>query len=400
MTTPLQSETAPQTLISAHHVSKGFKSYHRHATSLKERLIRRGGEPVEQFWALKDVDLVVRRGETVGLVGPNGSGKSTLLKVLAGILRPTSGEVEVLGRVASLLELGAGFDGELTGRENVFLNASLMGLSRAETEQIMPDVIEFSELGEFIDGPVKHYSSGMYVRLGFAVAVHVDPDVLIIDEVLAVGDEKFQIKCLDKIEEFQNEGRTILFVSHSSDLVERMCSRVVVLSAGQVRFDGEPAEGSDHLRQLMGVDRTERSRKAVGYTVRDVTFSSLGSDEPRWHFTRGDVCEALLTVEVEGDFAPHLVSPRLMLVTHDEQDPDVVFWPLEPPRRVEEAGPWSARFYIPALPDVPGGYGVVAVIVDARTGKDLAKARAGDMLVIHRKPGEDPIKPPVSVTYR
>ena len=197
-----------ETVIRARGVGKSFRGTGR-ATSMKERILRMGHGVVEPFQALRDVDLDIRSGESVGLIGPNGSGKSTLLKILTGILRPTTGTVEVNGRVSSLLELGAGFNGELSGRDNIFLNASLLGLSHKETEGLFDSIVEFSELEEFIDNPVKHYSSGMYVRLGFAVAVHVDPDILLVDEVLAVGDEAFARKCLDKIAEFRREGRTI-----------------------------------------------------------------------------------------------------------------------------------------------------------------------------------------------
>ncbi|MCW2493589.1 MAG: transporter related protein, partial [Frankiales bacterium] len=194
--------------ITAHEVSKRFASHTERATSIKERLVRRKAASVD-FYALRDVSLEIAHGQSVGLIGANGSGKSTLLKVLAGILRPTEGTVEARGRIASLLELGAGFNGELSGRENIYLNASLLGLTRRETDKLYDSIVEFAELAEFIDNPVKHYSSGMYVRLGFSVAVHVDPDILLVDEVLAVGDEHFQRKCLNKIAEFQQAGKTI-----------------------------------------------------------------------------------------------------------------------------------------------------------------------------------------------
>jgi ABC-2 type transport system ATP-binding protein len=203
--------------------------------------------------AVSGCSFEIAPASIVGLIGPNGSGKSTLLKVLAGILRPTSGEVAAYGRIASLLELGAGFNGELSGRDNVFLNASLLGLSHRETERLFDSIVAFSELEEFIDKPVKHYSSGMYVRLGFSVAVHVEPDILLVDEVLAVGDEAFARKCLDKIAEFQAEGRTILFVSHALDLVQQVCDRAVVLEHGRLVFDGDPEFATGRLRSILGV---------------------------------------------------------------------------------------------------------------------------------------------------
>jgi ABC-2 type transport system ATP-binding protein len=180
------------------------------------------------------VSFDVAEGETVGLLGHNGSGKSTLLKCVGGILRPTAGEIRTRGRVASLLELGAGFHPDLTGRENVFLNGSILGLSRRDIERRFDEIVAFAELEQFIDNQVKHYSSGMYVRLGFAVAINVDPDVLLVDEVLAVGDEAFQRKCLDRVRLFQREGRTIVFVTHASDLVRQICQRAAVLDHGKL----------------------------------------------------------------------------------------------------------------------------------------------------------------------
>ncbi len=235
-------------------VSKRFRLYREKMTSLKERVIHFGRVPYEDFYALRDIDIEVAEGETLGLLGHNGSGKSTLLKCIAGILLPTSGEIRVRGRVAAMLELGAGFHPELSGRDNIYLNASLMGMSKKEVDRRFDDIVDFSELGPFIENQVKFYSSGMYTRLGFAVAVNMDPDVLLVDEVLAVGDENFQRKCLDKVKSFQQEGRTIVFVSHSADLVRSVCDRAYVLDHGKVVGGGPTAEAISILRdyQLMG----------------------------------------------------------------------------------------------------------------------------------------------------
>ena len=260
---------AAPTIVAAG-VGKRFLLHHKRATSLKERLLLHRQSSSEEFWALRDVDLEIGAGQTVGLIGPNGSGKSTLLKVLSGILAPTTGTVTVRGRIASLLELGAGFNGELTGRENVYLNAAILGLTRRETERYFDDIVAFAELEPFIDNQVKHYSSGQYVRLGFAVAVHVSPDILLVDEVLAVGDESFQRKCLDKIGEFQQRGCTILFVTHALDLIPRICSRGVVLDHGRVLHDGDPVEAAERLRSLLGTGADQsggagrRRRPAAG----------------------------------------------------------------------------------------------------------------------------------------
>ncbi|MFU8945619.1 ABC transporter ATP-binding protein [Mycetocola zhadangensis] len=233
--------------------------------SVKERLLSAAKKQrgVSDFWALSDISLDVASGTTVGLVGHNGSGKSTLLKAIGGIIQPTSGSVARRGRMAALLELGAGFHPDLTGRENVYLNAAILGLSRQDTDRCFDSIVEFSGIESFIDTQVKFYSSGMYVRLAFSVAIHVDPDLLLVDEVLAVGDEPFQRKCMDKIAEFQNEGRTIVLVSHSAEQVGSLCDRVVVLNSGHVVHDGDPAEGIRVLRDGYE-DKRQSSAAAAG----------------------------------------------------------------------------------------------------------------------------------------
>jgi ABC-type polysaccharide/polyol phosphate transport system ATPase subunit len=225
--------------VQVHDLAKRFRRYRERPTSIKARLTRRGIR-AEEFWALRDVSFEVPEGTTFGLIGPNGSGKTTLLKIIAGILRPTDGRVVTRGRIAALLELGAGFHPELTGRENVYLNASILGLSRRETDAAFDEIVQFAELEDFIDNQVKFYSSGMFVRLGFAVAVHVDPGILLIDEVLAVGDEAFQRKCLDRVQQFQREGRTIVFVTHAVDLVRQICDQAVMLERGAIEAIGHP----------------------------------------------------------------------------------------------------------------------------------------------------------------
>ena len=214
----------------------------RKQKSLKEAIVnsRQGRLHTETFTALDHVSAAISSGESVGLVGPNGSGKSTLLKLIGGILAPNEGLVATRGRIAALLELGAGFHNDLSGRENVFLNAAVLVLSQAETKRYFEEIVEFSEIGEFIDTQVKFYSSGMYVRLAFAIAVHVDPDILLIDEVLAVGDEPFQAKCMERIRRFQREGRTIVFVSHAPAQVADLCDRAILLQHGRVIADDEP----------------------------------------------------------------------------------------------------------------------------------------------------------------
>lgn len=235
-------------IVQVEHVSKRFTI--RKDKSLKERVVNaaRGRVHAEHFEALHDISLTIDSGNTVGLIGPNGSGKSTLLKTIGGIIQPSSGRVVRRGRMAALLELGAGFHPDLTGRENVYLNASILGLTEKQTDQYFDAIVDFSGIEEFIDTQVKFYSSGMYVRLAFAVAVHVDPDLLLVDEVLAVGDEAFQTKCLDKIRSFQLEGRTIVLVTHTLSQITDLCTRGIVLSKGNVAFDGAPIDAVGMLR--------------------------------------------------------------------------------------------------------------------------------------------------------
>lgn len=242
--------------------------------SLKERVLKRGRgrSHAEQFWALRDVNLEIASGHTIGLIGPNGSGKSTLLQMITGIITSTTGYVERTGRVAALLNLGAGFHPDLTGRENVYLNASILGLTRKEIDQHFEAIVAFSEIEKFIDTPVKFYSSGMYVRLAFAVAVHVDPDILIIDEVLSVGDEAFQRKCRDRIKLFQDQGKTIVLVTHSLDQVEKWCDRAILLIKGDVVAEGNP---KDVVARFRETQRQPAGQQRAGKQRTDVSIAAV-----------------------------------------------------------------------------------------------------------------------------
>ncbi len=262
-------------------ISKRFRLYHEKHSSLKERFVHPRRMTYEDLWALRDVSFEIPEGQTMGIIGRNGSGKSTLLKCVTGILQVTSGKVLVRGKLAALLELGAGFQPELSGRDNVFLNASLLGLSTREVEKRFDDIVAFSELEQFIDNQVKYYSSGMYVRLGFSVAVNVEPDILVVDEVLAVGDEKFQRKCLDKIKSFQKEGRTIMFVTHAADLVRQICESAVVLQEGQVIGSGPPGEAIRLFREhlLEGGDEAGGGEPAEQILVDDASRMRTSTGE-------------------------------------------------------------------------------------------------------------------------
>jgi len=225
--------------VSVEHVAKRFRMFHEQNNTLKSTVMRGRKSVHEDFWALKDVSFDVPRGSTFGLIGRNGSGKSTLLKCLAKILYPDQGRIRVHGRQASLLEVGSGFHPELSGRENVFLNGSILGMTKKEVTRKFDEIVSFAGVGDFIDQPVKNYSSGMYVRLGFSVAVAGTPDVLVVDEVLAVGDATFQKRCRTKFEEMRAEGRTVILVSHSMSTVRDMCDKVAWLDDGQLRSAGD-----------------------------------------------------------------------------------------------------------------------------------------------------------------
>jgi ABC-2 type transport system ATP-binding protein len=241
------------TAIGVEDLSKRFRIFRERPTSIKQRILTSHSR-AEDFWALRDVAFDIAEGSTFGLIGHNGSGKTTLLKCVAGILRPTTGTIRQRGRLAALLELGAGFHPELTGRENVYLNASFLGLSRKETDRAYEGIVEFAELETFMDNQVKFYSSGMLVRLGFAVAVHVEPEVLLIDEVLAVGDEAFQAKCIERVRRFQGEGRTIVLVTHALDTVRTICDRAAMLHHGRLHALGAPDDVVREMRYvLLGV---------------------------------------------------------------------------------------------------------------------------------------------------
>ena len=223
-------------------VSKQYRIYNRPVDRLKESLTRGRWKTHREFWALSNISFEVESGTTTGIIGPNGSGKSTLLQIITGTLEPTHGSVRHDGRIAALLELGAGFNPEFTGIENIFMNSALMGLSKSETERLLPEITSFAEIGDFIDQPIKTYSSGMQVRLAFAAAIAVSPQILIIDEALAVGDAVFQHRCTRRIKEMQENGTTILFVSHDPGAIRALCSRAILLDGGRMEADGPPAD--------------------------------------------------------------------------------------------------------------------------------------------------------------
>ena len=247
--------------IDVDNLSKRFRLYSEKRNSIKERVVRRSGSRYSDFWAVRDVSFQVERGTTFGLIGHNGSGKSTLLKMLAGIYRPTSGSIEAHGRISALLELGAGFHTELSGRENVYLNGAILGLSRKQIDDSMDEIVNFAGIGDFIDSPVKVYSSGMYVRLGFSIAVTTRPEILVVDEIIAVGDEEFQRKCFDYLYELRRQGTTIVIVSHSLSVVADLCDQGVWLDHGRMIASGDVRDVVDQY--LQDVNEKEATANAA-----------------------------------------------------------------------------------------------------------------------------------------
>src|SRR5947199_1449780 len=303
--------------IVAEHASRRFKVYPRESRRLKDAIVARGRSQPTDVVALKDISFRVEPGGSIGLVGRNGSGKTTLLRLISGIIKPSSGRVDVAGRVGSLLELGAGFHPDLTGRENVFLNGSIHGLKRAYVREQLDEIVAFAGLEEFIDLPVRTYSSGMYMRLGFAIAAHIDADVLLLDEVFAVGDEQFQRKCFGKIFEFKQRGGTIVFVSHDASAVERLCDRAILLQAGRVRFDGPTHDAIVRYRRLLAddLDPAERGAGLKEWGTGEARIDEVGllgaSGEERSQFLSGEPLTLRLRLVAERPLAAPMLSYEL-----------------------------------------------------------------------------------------
>ncbi len=358
-------------VIRFENVSKKFSLHHERARSFQELVVglfRRGDERHEEFWALRDVSFAVEQGETVGLIGPNGAGKSTALKLISRIIEPTSGRIEVEGRVGALLELGAGFHPDLTGRENIYLNGSILGLSRAQIRHEMDAIVAFAELERFIDVPVKHYSSGMYVRLGFSVAVHTEPEVLLVDEVLAVGDASFQRKCLERIDHMRSAGVTVLLVSHSPENVRATCSRAIWLDDGRLIDDGSTESVvARYLTHSWDAEegklkpRTESNRRWGSGEVQITHVRLLdGAGRERQHFETGEP----LTVEMSYHAAKRVERPVFGLAIHRNDGthitgPNTRFAGYEIPW-IEGEG--SVKYAVRSLPLLEGHYSVSVAV--------------------------------------
>ncbi len=307
------------TVIRFEHVSKRFRLNH-HSRTLQELLLApfRRGQVEEEFWPLRDISFTVEQGETVGIIGPNGVGKSTILKLIARILEPTSGTITTRGRIGTLLELGAGFHPDLTGRENIYLNGAVLGMSKEEITRKFDSIVAFAELGPFIDMPVKHYSSGMYVRLGFAIAIHAEPDILLVDEVLAVGDAAFQQKSAEKIMTFRREGRTIVFVSHDMQMMTTLCERLIWLREGMIYQDDRTenvwraylTSMEQRTSQRLEVENYQRSLKEPGEGPLAITSVVMTGEDgrPRWSFQSGERVHIRIRYEAKRAFSKPVFS--------------------------------------------------------------------------------------------
>lgn len=353
---PLNGCSQPEPAISVTGVTKDYPVFRSPRERLMSLLKPGASQPNRVFRALDNVSLKVPRGETIGIIGRNGAGKSTLLQILCGTVSPSSGSVAIRGRFAALLELGAGFNPDFNGRENVYLNASLLGLSRVEIDERLEGIREFADIGDFFDRPVKTYSSGMYVRLAFAVAIHTEPDVLIIDEALSVGDIRFQMKCLERIEALRSRGATILFVSHSMEQIKRFCQTAVWMESGRVKLSGEASFVADRFRDheigagehaAMAVEQRSVAHGVPAF-VQTVSISRefMAPFEP-------------LTVDVSYEIRDERVEGFLLGVAIKGMDGQHIFGPNTHLERVDipkTQGSHCVSYHIPSMPLLSGTY--------------------------------------------
>jgi lipopolysaccharide transport system ATP-binding protein len=324
----------------------------------------------DRFWALKDVSFEVKRGEVLGIIGKNGAGKSTLLKIMSRVTTPTKGQIKIKGRVASLLEVGTGFHPELTGRENIFLNGAILGMTKDEIKRKFDEIVAYAEINKFIDTPVKRYSSGMYVRLAFAVAAHLEPEILVVDEVLAVGDAAFQKKCLGKMGDIAKEGRTVLFVSHNMNAVEGLCTRGLLLDAGTLFLDGRPSDAIGmYLSQGDVPIKQSGGRRTGPLGIHSVRFLNAHS-HPTTEVWMGEGCQAEVVVDAECDTD----APYIGISLYDDAGHHIFsfnsleggFSPLL------SKGLNTLVLSIPSLPLLPGAYhATVVVLTPDRKQSDL-----------------------------
>jgi ABC-type polysaccharide/polyol phosphate transport system ATPase subunit len=372
--------------IVAENVSRHFKVYPQRHVTLKEAIVRRRHLRPVEVWAVRDVSFRIEPGESVGFMGRNGSGKTTLLRLLAGVFKPSSGRLAVAGRVGSLLELGAGFHPDFTGRENIYLSASIYGLRRQDVDQRLDEIIAFSELERFIDLPIRTYSAGMHMRLGFSIATNVDAEVLLLDEVFAVGDEAFQRKCIDRVLSFKQQGKTIAFVSHSGAALERMCDRAILLREGVVEYDGQTNEAIRRYQELLAGEEAPAERAAGlrewGTGEARVTDVRLeGPDnETREDFSAGDPLVLRVGVETREAVTPPLLTVELRnvdgsLLGSADQGLDELGW--------DGAGHAEVRFEVERLPLVEGRFQFNLALTDpGRSRRYHSIEKAAEFTVI------------------
>lgn len=347
-------------------IGRNIKRFGRKAWEMaRGRLIVQGDE-VEEFWALRDVSFDVEPGQVVGIIGRNGAGKSTLLKILSRITEPTEGRVTLRGRVASLLEVGTGFHPELTGRENIFLNGAILGMTRTEIKGKFDEIVEFAGVGKFLDTPVKRYSSGMYVRLAFAVAAHLEPEILVVDEVLAVGDAEFQRKCIGKMQSVATQGRTVLFVSHQLGSVRTLCNRGIWLHQGSISGSGEVDLVVDAYLSTANSAATEISlRQDADFASCGVAFKSLELETPQGVAKTGE----LLTLRIQYESTAELKSPAFVVQIKDATGDEMLRLSTMPISGFAIESLFKrgeVTLSIPSLPFVPGSYSIDIGVVEER----------------------------------
>jgi len=378
-TTSGQRELSTQAAIEVREVGKKFRVANDRRTNVKEALVRRRGRGAKHrdFWAVDDVSITIPRGSTFGLIGHNGSGKSTLLKTIAGIHLPTTGEIVTHGRVTALLEVGAGFHPELSGRENIYLNGAILGMTRKQIDAAMDDIIEFSGLADFIDTPVKVYSSGMYVRLGFAIAVNLEPEILIVDEIVAVGDEEFQRRCIDYLHDLRARGTTIVLVSHSLDMVQQLCDRVAWLDHGTLVAEGPADEICERYLDAVNAAEEKYLQESGGKQVAGgggdregtgairITEVSMVDDDgsPRSLAANGEP----ITFKIQYEVNEPVEAPIFFVDVFTENGlhlsaPDSWHGGL---RLGAVTGPGVLEMRLPRLPLLPGVYSVRAAVASA-----------------------------------
>ena len=395
---------ASEMAITVDQVSKRFRLYNERAGSMKEMFTHRLKSRYDDFWAVDDISLEVEHGQVYGLVGHNGSGKSTMLKMMAGILKPTSGSIQTDGRISALLELGAGFHPDLSGRENVYLNAAILGLHRREVDAIFDDIVDFSGLSEFIDSPVKHYSSGMFVRLGFSVAVHVNPRILIVDEVIAVGDEEFQRRCFEHVYKLRSEGVTIVMVTHSLNLVRTMCDRAAWFDHGKLMVTGT---GNEVVQAYVNqVDEAEVERlEAADDRARlaaeaNVSVSQSPVRSPAERLVQLDGVELLdsdgvqtflpnagkpLTIRLRYTCASPAERPLFSFAIMNEQGVLVANPSMRPTHDTEKLydGTGTVDYTIDRLSLLPGEYHITIAVHDSHATKVFDKREQAVRFRVH-----------------